>query len=83
MCTLAGYRLGIFALISSSFFIFPRLFSGAHWLSDVGAGSLPLALIVISWARYTPIYRYYVDRMCRFAKTGNDNAKQNPLRNTL
>ncbi len=83
MFVFAGYRIGILALLTSTFFILPRLFSGAHWLSDVVVGSLPLALIVVSWARYTPVYRICVDMLCTIFKAGADYAKQNSIQNTL
>lgn len=35
------------ALLAAVAFSLPRLFSGAHWLSDTLAGSLPLALISV------------------------------------
>lgn len=54
----AGMRLGMVALVTSSIFILPRLISGAHWLSDVMLGSLPLALVFVAVACYTPIYHY-------------------------
>lgn len=54
----AGKRLGIVAALTSSIFILPRLVSGAHWLSDVMLGSLPLALVFVAVACYTPIYHY-------------------------
>lgn len=50
-----GWRLGLLAYVSSIFFILPRLIAGAHWLTDSLLGSLPLSLIVIAWACYTPL----------------------------
>ncbi len=54
-----GARIGILALISSSFFIFPRLVGGAHWATDVLLGSLPLALLFVAVSCYTPLYTYF------------------------
>lgn len=59
----AGVRLGIVAAITSSIFILPRLVAGAHWLSDVMLGSLPLALIFVSVARFTPIYQFALNHI--------------------
>lgn len=33
----------------------PRLLSGAHWLSDILCGALPLTLLVAAWLFHTPL----------------------------
>jgi membrane-associated phospholipid phosphatase len=66
MTAFTGWRIGTLAFITSTFFILPRLIGGAHWLSDVLAGSLPLALIFIAWAIYTPIYEKGVSKIQKF-----------------
>lgn len=55
-----GYRLGILAYLSSLFFILPRLIAGAHWITDTFCGSLPLSIISIAWACYTPLYPFFM-----------------------
>jgi len=71
MYVFAGKKIGALAYLSSIFFILPRLFSGAHWISDIFAGSLPLALIIVSWARYTPIYELVFNRSAKKAPQKN------------
>ncbi len=69
ICFYCGWRLGALAFISSTFFILPRLIGGAHWLSDVLVGSLPIALIFVSLACFTPIYSFtmrYLKRLTSF-----------------
>lgn len=51
----AGWRFGIFAWIYTLYAVFPRLIAGAHWLTDVLAGSIPIALLCLAWIFYTPI----------------------------
>ena len=59
---LCGLRYFLLALPCGIFFILPRLIGGAHWLSDALVGSLPIALIVLAWGLYSPLY-YYTFRM--------------------
>src|SRR6185369_8486193 len=47
---LAGWRLGIIALLYGAFLCLTRLITGAHWLSDVIVGSGCIAIFVLSWA---------------------------------
>lgn len=61
-----GRTLGCLAYISSIFFILPRLFAGAHWITDTCCGSLPLSVLSLAWACYTPLYPFimsYFERM--------------------
>jgi len=51
-----GIRIGILAAVSSLLFIVPRLVGGAHWATDVLLGSLPIALLFVGLACYTPLY---------------------------
>ena len=53
---LAGKRWGIAALLLSPVFIFPRMFSGAHWLTDTLIGGVVFTLLVGSWALATPLF---------------------------
>lgn len=50
----AGWKWGLFALLTTPFFIMPRLISGAHWLSDITVGAVIYSLPVIALAIYTP-----------------------------
>lgn len=73
MWVYAGWRLGLPAFISSWFFILPRLFAGAHWISDVLVGSLPIALVFVAHACFTPIYSFamrYLERLSKFIIRG-------------
>ncbi len=65
----SGIRLGLLAFITSSFFIFPRLIGGAHWATDVCIGSLPLAILFVTWACFTPLYPFamrHLERLSSF-----------------
>lgn len=64
----SGWRIGIVAFISSWFFILPRLIGGAHWISDVLVGSLPIALVFVALACFTPLYTFgmrYLERLSK------------------
>jgi len=61
-----GRRLGLVAYLSTIFFILPRLIAGAHWITDTLCGSLPLSVLCLAWACYTPLYPFvmsYFERM--------------------
>ena len=51
----AGWRFGIFAWIYTLYAVFPRLIAGAHWLTDILAGSVPITLLCLAWIFHTPI----------------------------
>jgi putative membrane protein len=53
----AGRRMGLIMLAAAVFFTFPRLIGGAHWFSDVFAGSVPLVLGLTSLFIHTPLHR--------------------------
>lgn len=53
-----GWRVGVVAMISSILFIFPRLISGAHWVTDCLVGSLSYVLLMLSLAVATPVGVY-------------------------
>lgn len=64
----SGWRLGGLAFVSSWFFILPRLIGGAHWISDVLVGSLPIALVFVAFACFTPLYSFgmrYLERLSK------------------
>jgi membrane-associated phospholipid phosphatase len=37
-------------------FVFPRMFSGAHWLTDTLVGGTVFTLLAASWALATPLF---------------------------
>jgi len=47
---------GLAALALAPFFMMPRLIGGAHWLSDALVGGTVFALLIVSWAVYTPLF---------------------------
>lgn len=49
-------------------FIFPRLVSGAHWLSDVAVGSVSIAGVVLTATFATPLHRFLLDRLACMAR---------------
>lgn len=68
ICVYSGWRLGLVAFASSWFFILPRLIGGAHWISDVLVGSLPIALVFVALACFTPLYSFgmrYLERLSK------------------
>lgn len=56
-CFLAGWRLGIIAIVYGAFLCLPRLVTGAHWLSDVIIGSGCITIFFLSWAFCTPFFQ--------------------------
>ena len=52
----AGWKRGLFVLISSMICILPRLISGAHWASDLLVGSGSIVMVAMAWAVCTPMY---------------------------
>lgn len=68
ICFYAGWRLGAVAFVSSWLFILPRLIGGAHWMTDVLLGSVPLALFFVAIACYTPLYPFFMKYLERFTK---------------
>ncbi|HKZ00017.1 MAG TPA: phosphatase PAP2 family protein [Rhabdochlamydiaceae bacterium] len=62
----AGIRSGLFAIGFALFLCFPRLITGAHWISDIVVGSGSIALIFLSWAFCTPLQTFIVQKI----KTG-------------
>lgn len=58
---LAGWRLGILASLYAAFLCLPRLFTGAHWLSDVIVGSGSIAIVFTAWAFYSPLFQKVTD----------------------
>jgi Kdo2-lipid A phosphotransferase len=56
----AGWRLGSLAIIYSIFLCLPRMVTGAHWLSDILAGSGPIVLFFLGWALATPLHLWVI-----------------------
>lgn len=56
----AGRRAGLIMLAAAVFFTFPRLIGGAHWFTDIMAGSVPLSLAIVSLSIYTPFHRIII-----------------------
>ena len=53
----AGKRWGLLSLALLSPFMLPRLFSGAHWATDIIIGSGTMALLSMSLLFATPLYQ--------------------------
>lgn len=54
-----GPRAGILATLYCLFLCLPRLVVGAHWLTDITMGSVPITLFASSWALFTPLARLF------------------------
>lgn len=54
----AGWRAGLLALVLTPLFTFPRWIGGAHWFSDMTIDSTIFAMLVLSWAVYSPLGGY-------------------------
>lgn len=50
----AGWKWGLFALLTTPLFVMPRLIGGAHWVSDIAVGAVVYSLPVIAVAIFTP-----------------------------
>ncbi|TNE29923.1 MAG: phosphatase PAP2 family protein [Alphaproteobacteria bacterium] len=53
---LAGRKWGLAALALAPVLVAPRLFGGAHWITDILVGGTAFALLVASWALCTPLF---------------------------
>jgi len=49
MSLLHDRKFGSFAILVAMLFSLPRLIVGAHWLTDILFGGIPIALIAMSW----------------------------------
>jgi len=45
-------------------FCLPRLVSGGHWFTDIGVGSVVMALLTTAWFMATPLHDAVVDSTC-------------------
>jgi len=57
----AGKRTGLIMAAVAVVFCLPRLFSGAHWFTDMAVGSLSVAMIVSALAYCTPVHKLILD----------------------
>lgn len=44
-------------------FSLPRVMSGAHWFTDIAAGSVSFALVILSWLLLTPAADIFIERL--------------------
>lgn len=56
----AGWRLGKYACLYAAFRMLPRLFLGAHWLSDIIVGSGSLVLFFVALTLCTPFHHWII-----------------------
>lgn len=70
---LMGRRAGFLALFYSLFMCLPRLIGGAHWLTDVIMGSLPITTLSLAWVLGSPLFEFTVTKLenglCRLRLT--------------
>ena len=65
------------------FFALPRLMSGAHWISDILAGSLPMAMIAVGLYRGLGLSQLIDRRVAPIVENGFRSVVPGPLRNRL
>lgn len=53
----AGWRTGLMMTVLAIIFCLPRLFSGAHWFTDMAVGSLSVALVISALTLCTPLHK--------------------------
>ena len=58
-----GVRYGIFALLYAVYFCLPRLILGAHWMTDIVMGSVPITLFMISLAFGSPLAEWFTRKI--------------------
>lgn len=66
---LLGWRRALFCTAYAVFFCMPRLVAGAHWMTDIVMGSLPIALLstsyFIGFGLFTFLINYTEAYLCR------------------
>lgn len=72
-----GFRYFAAAVLLVVIFSLPRIMSGAHWFSDIMAGSLSLTLITVPWVLLTPLSDRYVNFLVRRMPRLSDITKKN------
>lgn len=73
----AGLRYFAAAVLLIIIFSLPRIMAGAHWFSDIMAGSLSLALITVPWILLTPLSDWCVNFLVRRMPRTADMTKKN------
>ena len=73
----AGLRYFAAAVLLIIIFSLPRIMAGAHWFSDIMAGSLSLALITVPWILLTPLSDWCVNFLLRRMPRPADMTKKN------
>lgn len=58
-------RWSLLVAVLATIFMLPRLFSGAHWLTDQVIGGSLIAFFTIAWGRYTPYLAWATPRVDR------------------
>lgn len=72
----AGFRYFAAAVLLTIIFSLPRIMAGAHWFSDIMAGSLSLALITVPWILLTPLSDQCVNFLVRHMPRLSDITKK-------
>lgn len=72
----AGFRYFAAAVLLTIIFSLPRIMAGAHWFSDVMAGSLSLTLITVPWILLTPLSDHCVNFLVRHMPRLSDITKK-------
>jgi len=72
----AGWKAGLISAALMPIFMLPRLFGGAHWLSDAVIGGGFYALMIMGWAVYSPLGSRCIKGMQRGFSWGQTRALQ-------
>ena len=72
----AGFRYFAAAVLLTIIFSLPRIMAGAHWFSDIMAGSLSLALITVPRILLTPLSDQCVNFLVRHMPRLSDITKK-------
>ncbi|MBW5406084.1 phosphatase PAP2 family protein [Morganella morganii] len=72
----AGFYYFIAAILLIVIFSLPRIMAGAHWFSDILAGSLSLTLITLPWILLTPLSDRCVNFLIRCMPRLSDITKK-------
>ena len=66
---LLGWRRALFCTAYAIFFCMPRLVAGAHWLTDIVMGSVPIAILSLSYfigsGSFTFLVNWMDHKLCR------------------
>jgi len=77
---LMGRRQCFFAFLASLPFLVPRLITGAHWVTDILMGSFIMALFILGWLFYTPLFTFLTSKIHSLIKViFNDNISNENL----